>query len=476
MTDSPTRSEAGGVNSRLVESEERYRAVIENASDMIQSVRPDGTFEFVNRAWRDTLGYTDEEVGDMILWDIVHPDELEHCQIAFARAIDGETIEYVRTAFITKDRRKVPVEGSATSRFVDDKVIATHSFFRDISERLRAEELEERNAELERERVARYLEKMAALGKLAAGLAHELNNPAAAAQRAAAQLSESARRLEAALAELHRLALRAEQWDVLNGYRAGSSRPATGERRPTEVSRLEDEMEGWLEAHGVERAWDLAAALVQEGIELSQLDTLASRLPAPALRPALAWLAESSTTDELTNIVMRGTERISSLVSAVKAYSFMDRAAEQIVDVHDGIESTLLILAYGLRGLTVHRDYDRSLPPVRAFGSGLNQVWTNILDNAADALDGKGTITIRTRGASGRVVVEIEDDGPGIAAENLSRVFEPFFSTKAQGEGTGLGLDSVWRIITEEHGGTVEVESRPGRTLFRVSLPAAPQA
>src|SRR4029450_13011927 len=143
------------------------RAVIENASDMIQSCRPDGSFEFVNRAWLEKLGYEPEEVKGLVLWDVIHPDEMEHCQLAFARAIQGETIEDVRTAFITKDRSKLPVEGNATSRFVDDEVIATHSFFRDITERLRAEALEERNAELERERVARYLEKMAALGKLA---------------------------------------------------------------------------------------------------------------------------------------------------------------------------------------------------------------------------------------------------------------------------------------------------------------------
>ena len=160
-----------------------------------------------------------------------------------------------------------------------------------------------------------------------------------------------------------------------------------------------------------------------------------------------------------------------SLVAAVKSYSFMDRAAEQVVDVHEGIENTLVILGHRLRGITVHREFDRSVPQVRAFGSGLNQVWTNILDNAADAVGEGGTIAIRTRSEAGSVIVEIEDDGPGIPEDHLSRVFEPFFSTKPQGEGTGLGLDTVWRIVTEEHNGSIEVESKPGRTVFRVALP-----
>ena len=469
----PIRPDQAGIDSRLMESEQRYRDVIENASDMIQSCRPDGSFEFVNRAWLEKLGYTAEEVNRLLVWDIVHPEALEHCQNAFMRAVQGETIENVRATFITKDGRKLPVEGDATSRFVDGRVIATHSFFRDITERLRAEELEERNAQLERERMARYLEKMAALGKLAAGLAHELNNPAAAAQRAGAQLTESAGRLDAALTDLHGQGLTAEQWQVLNGYRVAAAGPHSEERRPTEVSRLEDEIEGWLAAHGIAKGWDLAPALVQQGIEPGQLDVLAKAIPGPALEAALVWLAESGATRELTNVVTRSTERISDLVTAVKAYSYMDRAAEQIVDVHEGIENTLLILGHRLRGLTLRREYDHTLPPVRAFGSGLNQVWTNILDNAADAVGEKGTITIRSRGEPGRVVVEIEDDGPGIPDEHLTRVFEPFFSTKPQGEGTGLGLDMVWRIVTEEHAGSVEVESKPGCTRFRVALPAA---
>jgi len=472
MSDSLSRPDQTSIDSKLVESEERYRAVIENASDMIQSCRPDGSFEFVNRTWLEKLGYTADEVNDLVVWDIIHPEALDHCKDLFMRAVQGETVENVRATFITKDGRKLPVEGNATSRFVDGQVIATHSFFRDITERLRAEELEERNVQLEREQMARYLEKMAALGKLSAGLAHELNNPAAAAQRAGAQLAESAVRLEAALADLHRQGLTAEQWHALDDYKAAPSRVPSGERRPTEVSRLENEIEDWLAAHGVAKGWDLAAALVQEGVEPGGLDVLARAIPAPVLEPALVWLAESSATKELTNVVTRSTERISDLVTAVKAYSYMDRAAEQIVDVHEGIENTLVILGHGLRGLTLRREYDRTLPPVRALGSGLNQVWTNILDNAADALAGKGTITIRTRGEPGRVIVEIEDDGPGIPAEHLSRVFEPFFSTKPQGEGTGLGLDMVWRIVTEEHAGTVDVESQPGRTRFRVALPA----
>jgi PAS domain S-box-containing protein len=473
VNDSASKAGGRGIDSRLVESEERYRAVIENASDMIQSCRPDGSFEFVNRAWVEKLGYTEEDLKDLVVWDIIDPESLGHCQELFMRAIQGETVQDVLATFITKDGRKLPVEGDATSRFVDGKVIATHSFFRDITERLRAQELEERNQKLERERMARYLEKMAALGKLAAGLAHELNNPAAAAQRAGAQLSESAQRLETALNRLHRQGLTAEQWNTATAFVGATPRPPSGERRPTEVSRLESEMEDWLADHAIAEGWELAAGLVQEGVEPQQLDALAAALPPSALEPVLAWFVESNATKELTDVVTRSTERISDLVAAVKAYSFMDRAAEQTVDVHDGIENTLVILGHRMRGLTVRREYDRGLPLVRAFGSGLNQVWTNILDNAADAVGKNGTITIRTRGEDGRVIVEIEDDGPGIPEEHLTRVFEPFFSTKPQGEGTGLGLDTVWRIVTEEHDGTVEVESNPGQTVFLVSLPVA---
>jgi PAS domain S-box-containing protein len=443
---------------------------------MIQSCRPDGSFEFVNRAWQEKMGYTEDDLKGLIIWDLIHPDSVDHCKALFSQAMSGETIQNVRATFVTKEGRALPVEGDATSRIIDGKVIATHSFFRDITERLRAQELEERNVQLERERMARYLEKMAALGKLAAGLAHELNNPAAAAQRAGAQLSQSTERLDQALAQLHGAGLTTEQWRTVTDFKASLSRRASGERRPTEVSRLEGEMEDWLDAHGITEGWDLAAALVRENLALETLDEFAAMLPGQVLEPALIWLAESSESKELTDVVARSTQRISDLVAAVKAYSFMDRAQEQVVDVHDGIENTLVILGHRLRGLTVRREFERTLPPVRTVGSGLNQVWTNILDNAADAAGDGGTITIRTRAKDGRVVVEIEDDGPGIPEENLSRVFEPFFTTKPQGEGTGLGLDMVWRIITEEHDGIVEVESRSGRTLFRVTLSPAEAA
>jgi signal transduction histidine kinase len=232
-------------------------------------------------------------------------------------------------------------------------------------------------------------------------------------------------------------------------------------------------MEDWLADHGLADSWELAAALVEDGVETERLDVLVKGIPEAALKPALRWIADSGETRELTDVVTRSAKRISELVTAVKAYSFMDQATDQVVDVHEGLDNTLTILGHRLRGITVHREFDRSLPEIRARGSGLNQVWTNILDNAADAVGADGTITVRTRKEGEMVIVEIEDDGPGIPPENLTRVFEPFFTTKAQGEGTGLGLDMVWRIVTEEHNGTVEVQSEPGCTQFKIALPAA---
>ena len=460
---------------RLAESEQRYRAVIDNASDMIQSIRPDGSFEFVNRAWLDTLGYAADEVPSLDIWDIVHESSVPHCQKLFQEAINGDPIPSMEAVFVTREGRAVPVEGSVTSRMVGAQVVATHGFFRDITERVRSLELEARNAELVRAEQARYLEKMAALGKLSAGLAHELNNPSAAVARAVARLGEAIAARDDAAGDLVAAGLGADQWAVVTALAAG----AGGADRPGDpmgLDRREQDAEDWLEHRGIPDGWLVAPGLATLGATPTDLDTLAAALPAPTLAPALRWLDASATITESTDILARSSRRISDLVAAVKGYTHMDRAAEQDVDVHDELDGTLMILGHRLRGLTVRREYDRTAPLVHVVGNTLNQVWTNILDNAVDATGGEGTITVRTRRADppgAGVVVEVEDDGSGIPEEVRARIFEPFFTTKPQGVGTGLGLDAVWRIVTEEQRGSVEVESVPGRTTFRVTLPAA---
>ena len=466
------------VIAQLQESEERYRAVIDNASDMIQSVRPDGTFEFVNPAWLGALGYSLDDLEEMTIWDAIHPDSLEHCQELFGLIMQGQSVDNVEVIFKIKDGSPLPTEGSVTVRIVDGELIATHGFFRDIRERMRADELEVRNAQLEREQRARYLEKMAALGKLAAGLAHELNNPASAAQRASNGMLESLARQDAALRDLASQGASGMACLVLSevvAKRRGAS-PLTDMDDPVQVSEREDALGDWLTDHDVREGWKLALGFVKAGITDDDLEQLAGHLPDGALDPAMRWLGESLAIRDAADVVCRSTSRMSELVTAIKSYTYMDRAAEQIVDIHDGLDNTLIILAHRLRDATVTKEYDRSLPPVRAFGSGLNQVWTNIIDNAVDATDGRGTITIRTRSEDNQVIIEIEDNGCGIPPEHLTRIFEPFYTTKAQGRGSGLGLDIVWYIVTDEHHGTIDVESVPGQTVFRISLPLAPDS
>lgn len=461
------------VNERLIESEARYQAFIENASDLIQSVRMDGTFEFVNRAWHEKLGYGPEDIPRMTIWDVIHPDSLDHCMSFFGLVMQGQAFEHIEVTFRTKDGRAIPAEGDATPRFVGDEVVATHSFFRDVTERLRARELEERNAKLELEEQARYLEKMAALGKLSAGLSHELNNPAAAAQRASSLLTESLTKRDVAARALIAGGLTGDDWDGLGALleTAWQRVRAEGPLDPLATSEREEAVEEWLADRGVDRAWELSSRLVGAGIDAAALSSSVASLPAAALPAAAAWIGESIAVRDLTDVIGRSAKRISELVGAVKSYSHMDRATEQSVDIHDGIEDTLVILGHRLKDVTIVRDYDRTLPPVRALGNSLNQVWTNIIDNAVDATDGKGTIKIRTRRDGDRAVVELADNGSGIAEEDLFCIFEPFFTTKRQGQGTGLGLNTVWRIVTEEHRGMIDVASQPGETVFTVSLP-----
>ena len=461
---------------RLIESQQRYEAVIENASDMIQSVLPDGTFEFVNRSWRNVMGYTDEELSHLTVWDLIAPDWVQHCQVEFTKVMQGETLEGFASTFIAKDGRHVPLEGSVTSRMLGDEVVATHGFFRDITERLRTQELEARTAQLEKEEQARYLEKMAALGKLSAGLAHELNNPAAAVQRANVSLRENLARRDEALHALADAGLTAECWHGMESVTDEVRRDRTSRDRvdPIAASEAEEALESWLEDRAIPRAWTFAPALAEGGFRVGHLERLVSYVPDEAAALAIAWVTETLLLEESVEIISQSSRRINELVQAIKGYSHMDRATEHDSDIHDGLENTLIILAHHLRSVEIQRDYDRTVPLIRMYGNTLNQVWTNIIDNAIDAMDGAGRIVLRTRRDGDQVVVEIEDNGPGIPPEILPRIFEPFFTSKPQGEGTGLGLDMAWRIVNEEHHGTIRAESRPGRTVFQVSVPALP--
>ncbi len=467
--------EAGGdgADARLAESESRYVALIENASDIVQSVLADGSYEFVNPAWHKILGYSEAELEKLSIWDVIHPESMEHCQPIFMRVMEGENLPDVEFDFQAKDGSRVPVRGNATPRISEGKVLATHSFFRDMREHDRAEELEKRTEQLERDRIAQHLEKMAALGKLSAGLAHELNNPAAAAVRSVDQIGESIDCLTELAARFSRSGVDDEQWNrlqtVLDHF--VEKIQSQDDLDPLEQTEREDVLGDWLEEMGADDPWDLAEPLVRAGVDAGELEAMFKELPADGRRDAIAWVGRSLLVADTLMVLRTSVASISDLVGAVKAYSYMDQAAEQEVDIHEGLENTLKILSYKLTNVTLTRNFDRSVPTVQVFGSELNQVWTNIIDNAIDAMDGSGSLVISTSLDDGRAVVEILDDGPGIPVEAQSRVFEPFFTTKSQGEGTGLGLNTAWRIIAEEYGGKIELESRPGETRFRVYVP-----
>ncbi|HEV3477000.1 MAG TPA: ATP-binding protein [Rubrobacteraceae bacterium] len=327
--------------------------------------------------------------------------------------------------------------------------------------------------------VAQQRERLGSLGTMAAGLAHELNNPAAASRRATERLREGSENLRLVGMRLARASARGEidpaQLDALERV----VREALGRDRTTALDTLrrserEEEVGLWLEDRGVEEAWDLSPTLVGAGLDISDLELLKGSVPPGAFADALRYLEAALGVAGLVDEVEESSTRISQLVATMEGYSYMDRAPTQEVDVNEGLENTLAILGYKLEAIEVERDYDESLPRITAHGSELNQVWTNLIDNAIDAVadgDKIGRIGLRTTHERDRLLVEISDNGPGIPEEIRDRIFEPFFTTKDVGEGAGLGLDVSYRIVVGRHGGDIRVVSKPGDTRFQVRLP-----
>lgn len=317
-------------------------------------------------------------------------------------------------------------------------------------------------------------DKLMALGKLSAGLAHELNNPAAGATRAANDLIETLKELRAADMRLCSHDLTASQQESIDAFeRKAIDHTATAKQlNSLDQSDREDEVSEWLEARGVDEAWKLSPNLVEAGMDSAALDQLLGEMPPTAIADVLARVNSQLAAAKLASEIKTATARISELVGAIKEYSYMDQASVQELDVHKGLDNTLLILKYKLKkkDISVTRDYAESLPLIKAYGSELNQVWTNLIVNAVDAMSKGGTLKVRTKREPTDIMVEIRDNGAGIPASVRSRIFEPFFTTKPVGEGTGLGLDTVARIV-RKHRGNVRFESKPGDTCFQVRLP-----
>jgi len=322
-------------------------------------------------------------------------------------------------------------------------------------------------------RIEQQRDRLASLGKLSAGLAHELNNPASAAKRATSQLRDILKKIKNASVELGRRDLTSAQKSEIEKLEASFTQKDVVPADALTISDLEDQIDSLLRSHGQNDLWQLAADLARRNIKPEVLESLFANLDADTARAALVRIAASVEVATLLHEIESSTSRISDLVLAIKEYTHMDQAPVQNVDIVKSLETTLTILNHKLKqGVVVQRDYQNVPFLVNSFGSELNQVWTNIIDNAIDAMHGKGELRVRTYREDTCVVVEIGDNGPGISREVQPHIFEPFFTTKGVGEGTGLGLDTAQRIV-KKHRGNIQVTSKPGDTRFQVWLPLA---
>ena len=482
------------------QAEQKFRSVTESAIDAIISADHTGCIISWNKAATNILGYTEKEtVGQRL--EMIIPKRFHEAHrngmARFTKTGDAHAIgKTVELAARTKSGEEVPIELSLSTWTVRDERYYT-GIIRDIGERKKAEEalrhseqtLRDRTEELKTKNDALeetlnqlnemhnqliIQEKMASLGKLSAGMAHELNNPAASAQRGAAQLQATFSKWQGVQLRMARLRLKQEQVDrVMELEEIAKERG----RKPADLNAItrsdrEAEVETWLQERDINTAGEVVSALVSLGYDERDLETLATVFTGPQLAVVIDWLSFKYAIYSLVSEIGIGTGRIVELVKALKTYTYMDQAPVQSVDVREGLDNTLIILHNKLKtGVTVVREYAEDLPVIEAYASELNQVWTNIIDNAIDAMDGEGTLVVRTRRDDPWVIVEIEDDGPGIPEENQSKIFDPFFTTKGPGKGTGLGLNISRNLVVQKHLGQISVKSEPGSTCFSIRLP-----
>jgi signal transduction histidine kinase len=325
------------------------------------------------------------------------------------------------------------------------------------------------------ESTARQRESLVTLGTLAAGFAHEINNPAAAAARAVDALEAECQTLLSSLSRLAHDEISARQFTALETLRR-EIEPQAAAQDPLALADHEEALSSWLARHGIAREWMIAPPLAAAGVGLDWCERAAAALAGSSLQPGLEWVASTFSVAALLSEMKESSRHISGLVAAIKSYSQMDRASMQHIDVTDGLESTLVMLGHKLRdGVIVVRDYSADVPRIDAYAGELNQVWTNLIDNAVEAMDGAGTLRVASRADGDDVVVEVGDTGPGMPPQVVARAFEAFYTTKDVGKGIGLGLDIAQRIVVERHGGTITIDSRPGETVLCVRIPVRPR-
>ncbi len=423
----------------------------------------------------DEILFTEGEIGDkayvILSGEIDILKESGDRTVLLASRGEGEVIGEMSlldqtprfASGVAKTECKVlSISHESLENLLDSSPSAARVMLSTITNRLRSTEI-----------VLRQSEKMAQLGTLTAGIAHELNNPASAARRGAEHLQTSIDQFQQAYQQFHNLGFSDEQWAKAAQLQVFAQTKAA---QPADLdslgrSDLEAELEDWFDDHGIDDGWEYAPYLVSLGYQSGDLDELKNDFPDESMDVVVQWLGTMFNIFSLLEEIHQGTSRIGEIVKSLKSYVYLDQAPLQAIDLHEGLDNTLVMLRSKLKsGVNVERHYDTNIPKIQGYGSELNQVWTNIIDNAVDAMEGQGILSIITKMNGDWVVVEIEDNGPGIPEDVQEKLFDPFFTTKAMGKGSGLGMNISYNII-QKHKGEIKVFSRPGKTCFSVHLP-----